>query len=167
MPGHRKHNDYIRHPRRDRMDEERTGDSYRATRKWREPTTCPGCRAIYRRGRWQWGEPLQGAEQHLCPACQRTRDRLPAGELTLSGEFFQEHRDEILRLVHNVEAKERAEHALERIMEIAQEADRCVITFTDAHLTRRVAKALRNAYDGELASQYTDEGDLMRASWSR
>lgn len=167
MPGHRKHDDYIRHPRRDRMDEERTNDPYRAARKWSEPTTCPGCGAIFHEGRWQRGQPQAGAEQHLCPACQRIRDHLPAGELTLSGKFFQEHRNEILHLVHNVEATQRVEHALQRIMEVTQEAERCVITFTDAHLTRRIGKALRNAYDGKLASRNTDAGDLVRVSWTR
>jgi hypothetical protein len=149
------------------MDQERVSDPYRARGKWPEPTTCPGCGAIFHHGHWQWGEATQGAEQHLCPACQRVRDRVPAGQLTLSGEFFNAHRDEILHLVRNAESKARSEHPLERIMDIEQEDDRAVVTFTDAHLVHGIGEALRHAYQGELDSRYTDEDALLRVSWTR
>lgn len=167
MTGRRKRSNYSHQPRRDRMDEERVSEPYRARGKWKEPTTCPECGAIYHHGRWQWGAAEPGAERHLCPACQRIRDRLPAGQLALSGPFFVEHRDEIVNLVRNAEAQARAEHPLERIIDITDEADRTVVTFTDAHLTHGVGEALRHAYHGELDARYTDEGDLLRVAWSR
>ena len=107
------------------------------------------------------------AEQHLCPACWRTRDRMPAGELTLGGAFFADHRQEILNLIHHAESEARAEHPLERIMEIEEREERTVITFTDAHLVHGIGEALRHAYQGELDSRYTDEDTLLRVSWSR
>ena len=149
------------------MYEERVSDPYRAREKWPEPTNCPECGAIFHDGRWQWGEAAQEAEQHLCPACQRIRDRVPAGELTLSGAFFTDHRQEILNLIHNAETEARAEHPLERLMDIEEWEDRTVITFTDAHLVHGVGEALHHAYQGELDSQYTNEDDLLRVSWSR
>jgi len=149
------------------MYEERVSDPYRARGKWPEPTNCPECGAIFHDGRWQWGEAAQEAEQHLCPACQRIRDRVPAGELTLSGAFFTDHRQEILNLIHNAETEARAEHPLERLMDIEEWEDRTVITFTDAHLVHGVGEALHHAYQGELDSQYTNEDDLLRVSWSR
>jgi hypothetical protein len=149
------------------MDEERVSDPYRTRGKWKEPSTCPECGAIFHNGHRQRGAAVPGAEQHRCPACQRIHDRVPAGQLTLSGPFFAEHREEILHLVRNTEAKARAEHPLERIMEIRHEADRIVVTFTDSHLTHGVGEALRHAYHGELDSHYTDEADLLRVTWSR
>ncbi len=149
------------------MDEERVADPYRARGKWPEPTQCPECRAIFHHGRWQWGEAAQKAEQHLCPACQRIRDRVPAGELTLAGEFYTAHRQEIMNLIHNAESAARAEHPLERIMDIEEQGDRTVITFTDAHLVHGVGEALRHAYQGELDSRYTDEDALLRVAWHR
>lgn len=167
MTGRRKRGNHIRQPRRDRMYEERVTDPYRARGKWPEPTTCPECGATFHRGRWQWGAAAPDAEEHLCPACHRVHDRVPAGQLTLSGEFFQTHRDEILHLVRNAEAEARAEHPLERIMDLTDEEDRTVITFTDVHLVHGIGEALRHAYHGELDSHYTDEGDVLRVSWSR
>jgi len=167
MTGRKHSPDHIQQPRRDRMDSERVSDPYRAREKWPEPTACPECGAIVHHGHWQWGEAAPGAALHLCPACQRVRDRVPAGQLTLNGAFYSAHRDEILQLVRNVEAKARAEHALERIMDIKDEADRTVITFTDSHLTNGVGEALRHAYQGDLDSRYTDEDGLLRVAWSR
>ena len=167
MSGRKHSTDHIHQPRRDSMDAERVSDPYRAREKWPEPTTCPECGAIVRHGRWQWGETAPGAAQHLCPACQRVRDRVPAGQLTLHGTFYAEHRDEILHLVRNVESKARTEHPLERIMDVKDEADRTVITFTDSHLAHGVGEALRHAHHGELDSRYTDEDGLMRVTWSR
>ena len=167
MTGPRKHSDPSHQPRRDRMYEEHVQDPYRARGKYPEPTICPACRAIFHHGRWQWGEAVEGAEQHLCPACQRIRDRLPAAQLTLSGPFFLEHRQEIMGLVHHIEARARAEHPLERIMDIRDEAETCVIALTEAHLAHGIGEAVHHAYKGELRSVYTDEEALFRVSWSR
>jgi len=167
MTGRKKTGDHIHQPRRDRMDAERVSDPYRARGKWPEPATCPECGAIVHHGHWQWGTAMPGAEKHLCPACQRVRDRVPAGQLTLSGKFFTEHRDEILHLVRHAEVKAKAEHPLERIMDIKHEGDQTVVTFTDSHLVHGVGEALHHAYHGELDSRYTDEGDLLRVTWSR
>jgi len=149
------------------MDEERVSDPYRAHGKWPEPSTCPDCGAIFHHGHWVWGAAPPEAAQHLCPACQRIRDRVPAGQLTVSGEFFAAHREEIMHLIRHTEEKARAEHALERIMDIKEEADRVVITFTNAHLVHGIGQALHHAYHGALDSRYTDEGDLLRVTWSR
>jgi hypothetical protein len=167
MTGPGKRRDAKHQPRGDRTAEERVSDPYRARGKWPEPTTCPGCGAIFHGGRWQWGAAAPDATQHLCPACERIRDRVPAGQLTLSGEFFKAHREEILHLVRNAETKARAEHPLERIIDVKDEGDRTVVTFTESHLVHGVGEALHHAYHGELDSRYTDEGDLLRVSWSR
>ena len=163
----RRRADSSHQPRRDSLYEERVTDPYRARGKWPEPTTCPQCGAIFHHGRWQWGAAAPAAEPHLCPACQRIRDRVPAGELTLGGAFFTAHRPEILNLIHHAESAARAEHPLERIMAIEEGEDRTVITFTDAHLTHGIGEALRHAYQGELDSRYPDQDTLLRVSWSR
>ena len=44
--------------------------------------------------------------------------------LTLSGDFFQGHRDEILNLLHNKVNAEKAMHPLKRLMDIEEQAIR-------------------------------------------
>jgi hypothetical protein len=160
--------DYRHQGRKDRLVQERGHDPYQAGAKPPEPTRCPDCGAVFHKGRWQWLAAPEGAHESLCPACRRTREGLPAGYLTLSGPFFEAHREEVLHLVRNVETREKAEHPLERIMAIEAEAGgTTVVTFTGAHLTRGAGEAVAHAYQGDLELQYAEADPTLRVTWRR
>ena len=142
-------------------------DPYEARGKYAEPTICRDCRAVYRRGRWHWGEAPDGAREELCPACHRIRDRLPAGEVRLVSTFVDSHRDELTALARNEEAREKSEHPLHRIMGIDQGEGRMTVTTTDIHLPRRIAEAVAHAYQGELVLEYAKNEYGLRAEWRR
>ncbi len=155
--------------RQDRLIEEKIHDTYMNRSKPTDPTICPQCRVVFTEDRWQWqpGAP-KGANEELCPACQRIQDKVPAGILTLSGEFFAEHRSEILALLHNKVEGQKAQHPMKRLMEIKDQDDgSAVITFTDTHLPRGVGQAIESAYNGELDIQYTEDANLVRVYWQR
>jgi NMD protein affecting ribosome stability and mRNA decay len=164
-----KEGDVAKQGRRDRLIKEEIHDPYMARKKLVEPTVCPECSVVFSDGRWQWMTKVpDDAHQELCPACQRIRDKVPAGFLTLSGEFFEEHRDEIKHLVHNKVEEQKAQHPMKRLMDIEDQAGGgVVITFTDMHLPRGVGEAIQRAYAGELDIQYTKEADILRVSWQR
>lgn len=150
------------------------GDSYRKKvkkvgKKLADVTVCPDCRAIFRGGRWKWARVAKptGSRSEVCPACQRIRDKYPAGEVTLRGDFLHAHRDEILAVIRNLEAKEKAGRPLNRLMEIRDEGDTVVVTTTDVHLAHAIGVALFNAYRGALHAPWAEEGDLLRVSWER
>jgi hypothetical protein len=109
----------------------------------------------------------EGAQDHLCPACRRTQDKFPAGVVTLEGEFFAAHRDEILHLARNEEQQAKSEHPLERIMDIQQEAGKTVVSTTDLHLARRIGDAVHHAYQGSLEVKYSPDEYLVRVFWQR
>lgn len=153
--------------RREQLLQERVHDAYKSAHKLPDPTRCPDCGAVFRRGRWTWGKAPAKAAEHVCPACQRIRDRLPEGFVTLSGDFLADHRDEILQLVRHCEAAEKAEHPLQRIMAIKDTARGIQVTTTDVHLARNIAERIHNAYKGRLAFRYNKEENLLRASWRR
>jgi NMD protein affecting ribosome stability and mRNA decay len=142
-------------------------DSYKASHKLREPARCPDCGAVFESGRWIWGTAPAGAHEERCPACHRIHDKYPAGFVALKGAFLGQHRDEILHLVRNHEAKEKAEHPLQRIMAIVDSADGVMVTTTDTHLARDIAQALHHAYKGELEFHYNKDDNLLRATWER
>jgi NMD protein affecting ribosome stability and mRNA decay len=143
-------------------------DPYHSKKKLAEPTVCPECGAIYRAGRWQWGKAPADAHQDLCPACQRIKEHCPAGFLTLSGEFLGQHRDEILQLLHHVEAREKAEHPLKRLIMLQDETNGdIVVTSTDPHLARALGEAIHDAYKGDLKFDYQKGEYLLRVSWHR
>jgi len=157
-----------RSQRREQLQDDPRHDSYKAKGKPPDPTRCPGCGALYQRGRWTWNSvPRAGAHEQLCPACQRIRDDYPAGYVSLGGEYLAEHRDEILNLVRNCEAEEKAGHPLQRIMAIKDVEGGVMVTTTDTHLARRIAERVHDACKGSLALQYNKEENLVRATWTR
>jgi NMD protein affecting ribosome stability and mRNA decay len=167
MTGPKRPKDFLREGRHDRLLREWIHDPYKSKSKPPEPTVCPDCGAIFHHGRWQWGAGPAQAHEELCPACQRIRDEVPGGFLTLKGEFFAAHKDEIMNLVHNVEERAKKEHPIERIMGIEESEDGVLITFTDAHLTRGVGEAIHHAFKGELDFHYTEEDASLRVNWAR
>ena len=149
------------------IDEHRH-DPYKARGKHAGITVCPSCSAVHAEGRWTWADtPPAHAERELCSACHRIKDNYPAGEITLSGAFIARHGDEIIRLARNVEDAEKSDHPLQRIMGIANDGDRIVITTTDIHLPRRIGHAIEKAYKGELDTNYDEAGYFVRMRWQR
>ena len=148
-----------------RAQQDHIRDPYQQQRKLEEPTACRECGAVYHRGRWQWGPKPTGAHEDLCPACRRIRDRLPAGILTLHGEFALQHEQEITGLARNEEAAEKGEHPLNRVAGIERTDAGLVITTTDIHLPRRIGEALKRAYRGTLKTHFDETGYFFRGDW--
>ena len=158
-------------PRDDPQDRQRAAandeDPYRTTRKPPEPTVCPTCHAVFKDGRWRWGAVPDDPHEQNCPACQRIRDEFPAGYVTVKGEFFKEHRDEIVALISAKEEREKAEHPLQRIMAIEDVREGLHVTTTDSLLARGIGEALHDAYKGDLKLRYSRDENLLRATWRR
>ena len=87
--------------------------------------------------------------------------------MTIGGSFCKEHREELLHLVKNEEARAKAEHPLERIIMIDEQDDSVLITTTDIHLARGIGEALHHAYKGELEFHYNEQENLLRVVWER
>lgn len=152
--------------RHDGIFQEHVHDAYKSKVKPDEPTVCPQCNAVFHEGRWQWREVPADAHREICPACHRIHDHYPAGYLTLSGEFFKAHRDEIMHLIHNHEKHQRDEHPLKRIMDVEEKDDATLVTTTDIHLARGMGEALHHAYQGKLEFHYNPEQNLLRVTWT-
>ncbi|MGC2857712.1 BCAM0308 family protein [Novispirillum sp. DQ9] len=154
--------------RRDRALHERIHDPYRMRDKPAGPVVCPTCGAFYTKGRWQWPrQAVNGAHTHPCPACQRIRDGMPAGHLTIEGWFVAPHKDEIIGLVRRCESDEASTHPLHRIIAVREEGMHLEVTTTDIHLPRRIGEALARAYDGHLSYRYPAEEYALRVTWRR
>lgn len=162
----RDHQDHRPEPKRhDRLIQERIHDPYKARLKMADPAVCPRCHAVYEAGRWQWGPRPAGAEEIVCQACHRIADHCPAGVVTLQGAYVAQHHDELLALVRHQEEQEKADHPLNRIMEIRDTTDGLELTTTDIHLPRRIGEALRRSHQGDLTLHY-DEGEYFaRVHW--
>jgi NMD protein affecting ribosome stability and mRNA decay len=153
--------------RREELRPELVHDSYKSKKKIPEPTRCPDCGAVYHGGRWTWGSAQSKGHEERCPACHRIHDKFPAGYVTLKGEFLAEHRDDIVQLVRNREAHEKAEHPLARIMMIKEVEEGLLITTTDMRLARNIGEAVQSANKGELEYHYNKAENLLRVYWAR
>jgi hypothetical protein len=142
-------------------------DPYVLGAKLPEPARCRDCGAAYRKGRWTWRAAGSGARLVRCPACRRVREGMPAGYVRLSGEYLAAHRDEIERRLRRCEAAEKRAHPLQRIMAIAAEGDRLLVTTTDSHLARRLGEALVKSFKGAAEYRYAVQDNLLRVDWRR
>lgn len=152
---------------RSKLFQEYVHDSYKSSGKLHEPTLCPQCGAVFHKGRWQWLPKPAAAHSEMCPACHRIHDQFPAGYVRLEGAFLGEHRAELISLVRHVETREKAEHALQRIMNIVDEDGGLLVTTTDIHLAHGIGEAVHHAYQGHLESHYNREENLLRVHWQR
>ena len=149
------------------VNDEHYGDPYRVALRPPEPTVCPQCKAVFIDGRWAWQKKPADAYEQLCPACQRIQDKFPAGYVTIKGEFFAKHRDEIVALIEKHGEREKAQRPLQRIMDIDTKRDGIEVTTTDSQLARGIAEALHNTYKGDLKMRYSRDENLVRAVWKR
>lgn len=153
--------------RRDRLIQEQVHDTYKARGKLNEPSVCPQCQAVFHDGRWQWLDVPAGAENATCPACHRINDDFPAGFVTVSGAFFDSHKEEVLNAIHNEGIKAKADHPLERVMRVEDTDEGVLVTTTGIHVARRIGESLHHAYHGELEFHYNADEMMLRVHWSR
>lgn len=154
-----------RQGKRARNVQPRHRDTYARRAKPRESVLCGGCGLVLSRGRWQWRARLShDLRPGLCPACERVRDRFPAGTLVLDAPFL-ERRAEVTGMIRNVEAVEREEHPLERVMALEERGDRLVVTTTGLHLARRLASRLSRAFHRKPNLRYLPGEAAVQVDW--
>lgn len=152
---------------RDRQIKEVVHDPYQERYKPEGSSFCPTCSAIFKRGRWTWGNKTADAKQHTCPACKRIQDNFPAGYITLRGTFVDANRDMLIALIRHEETQARNARPLERIIEIRVGGGDVLVTTTDVHLPQRIGHALQSAYHGTLVIQRTPDDYQTRVTWER
>ncbi|HEX9174461.1 MAG TPA: BCAM0308 family protein [Telluria sp.] len=143
-------------------------DPYQARLKLSSPTVCSECGVLYVDGRWRWAPAPPDAATTTCPACLRIRDRQPAGYVMIDAAVAAPHHAAILALARNLEAREKREHPLQRIMaiEAPASADRSdgalLITTTDPHLARGLGEALEKTFHVHASYAFAKAEHLLR-----
>ena len=151
---------------RPRMIQPKQHDTYASRKEVAKALVCDRCEVVFHAGRWYWGAPpLTDVRDGLCPACERIRDRYPAGTLRLP-EVFLAQRDEVLGLIKNAEKAEKAEHPLERLMDIEDGPDGgLIVTTTGIHLARAIANKLERRFHRQARIRYPEEQKLIQVDW--
>ena len=146
-------------------------DSYLPRRSPKEIIQCSGCGAFYVRRHWTlslpsgFSNPVQ-AHPIYCPACTKTRERFPGGELHLFG-IEVANRNEIARILRNEEERARQKNPLERIMRLqATNGDWRVETTTEK-LAQRLGRSVRKARGGKLQYKWGHNNKFVRVVWEQ
>lgn len=145
---------------------------------------CAGCGAVYHDH--HWGLPAAGRDatnikqsaearkaagvnshRVLCPACRKARDKNPGGIVTLSGDYWGTHREEILNLIRNEEKKAMGTNPVERILQIEEENGHLIVQTTHEKLAQRLGRALHRACHGEVEYKWSSDTKLVRVEWRR
>jgi len=139
-----------------------------------EAAICTGCQAIYQNKRWFFNPQLyaQLAGTHKvreveCPTCRKIKDRYAEGILTLSGEFFAQHQDEIVRLLEKEAGRVAGKSVADRIIGTAAAGGKLVVETTTEKLAQHLGRTIYKAYKGDLNFHWGEVDRLARVYWSR
>ena len=154
--------------RLNKMIQPRIHDPYFVASKYQDPSVCMKCGVVFSAGIFEWrSTPPERALKMVCPACRRIDDGYEGGLVVLEGEFLRGHRGDVINTVKRVEAAEKQQRPLERIMDLKLEDDRIEVRTTYEHLARRIGQAVNSAYKGDLKLQYSEGEKFLRVRWRR
>jgi hypothetical protein len=123
------------------------------------------CGLYQHRGRWLEGHPPLGeVREGTCPACDRVQSCTAAGRLRIPARLAEEL-SELIGLVRNCEAKERADHPLERLMEVKKDRGGLLVTTTGPHLARRIAHRLGRRFHEKPRFRFGAGKGELRVEW--
>ncbi len=152
-----------------------TSDMYLPRGGAQQLSLCEGCHAVYRNKRWYADPDLYEATRKnpasaeiVCPACLKIRDNFPGGLVTLTGTYLIAHRQELLNLIRNEEERARGFNPLERVMSIRDDGfGKMIVATTNEKLAQRLGRAIKKAFRGEVAYNWSHENKLVRVEWER
>lgn len=142
-------------------------------RHYPDNTVCRVCHALYLQQRWTRDDTLAalaveaGGKEVTCPGCRIVAERNPRGIVTLTGDYWPRHEDEILNLIRNEEARGVANNPIERIIDIRKEDDALIIQTTTERLAQKIARSIDKAHQGSLVYHWPDNDHLVRVDWER
>jgi len=152
-----------------------TTDSYLPRGASRKISVCEGCRAVNMNKRWYASNKVDETALHhpdaamiVCPACLKIRDNFPGGIVTLKGDYVLPHKKDLLKLIKNEEERARGLNPLERVMSVKENGyGSLVINTTNERLAQRLGRAIKKAFHGEVAYNWSHDNKLVRVDWER
>ena len=152
-----------------------TPDPYLPRGASRKVSECEACRAVYMNKRWYaTGAVYQVALRNpenvkvVCPACLKIRDHFPGGIVTLKGDYVLPHKQDLMNLIKNEETRARGSNPLERVMSVKESGyGSLVISTTNERLAQRLGRAIKKAFHGEVAYNWSHDNKLVRVDWER
>lgn len=117
--------------------------------------TCPACHAVFDGRKWNSPshvsrENRDRAEQALCTACKRIRDKVTLGTVYLDGEIIASRTEEILRMIRREEEIEHNRNYCSRILDIRTNGKKMTIRTVNSLLAIHIARQFKKAFKGRM-----------------
>jgi hypothetical protein len=139
-----------------------------------EATACSQCHALYQGKRWFFDETLYkrlaGTDQVrevVCPTCRKIKDHYPEGILTLSGDFWAQHEDEIVRRLKKETGRVSQRSVQDRIIRMGPDGNFFVVETTTEKLAQHLGHTVYKAFKGDLNFRWSGMDKFVRVYWSR
>jgi hypothetical protein len=138
-------------------------------------SACEGCHSVYKNKRW-YADPglydtavkVPDTAAIVCPACLKIRDNFPGGIVTLKGSYVLPHKQDLMNLIRNEEARARGFNPLERVMSIKENGfGSIVISTTNEKLAQKIGRAIKKAFHGQVEYHWSHDNKLARVDWER
>lgn len=124
------------------------------------------CGLYQHRGIWYVGHPPLGTlRAGTCPACERVQSGTVAGRVRIPPRLVGSL-EELVGLVRNCERVERADHPLERLIEIRKDLAGLLVTTTGPHLARRIAGRLGRLFHETPRFHFGAGKGELRVDWA-
>lgn len=146
---------------------------FASRRKPDGPAICTRCHAYLETSRWHYDErryrelaEQPGIDAMVCPGCTRVERRLYEGEVTVRHRWDIARKEDVLRLIHNEEARERISNPTARIAIVDDRGDELYVLTTTQFLARRIGTELHKAYHGTLKVTPLPRERFSRVVWA-
>jgi NMD protein affecting ribosome stability and mRNA decay len=152
-----------------------TSDPYLPRGASQKISVCEGCHSVYKSKRW-YADPdiydaalkIPDTSTMVCPACMKIRDNFPGGIVTLKGDYVLSHKQDLMNLIKNEEARAHGFNPLERLMSVKENGKgSIVISTTNEKLAQRLGRAIKKAFHGEVTYRWSHDNKLARVDWVR
>lgn len=149
-------------------------DPYLPHKGLKEPACCSDCHAVYFGKHWIVNPQAYAdlstrpeTRHTLCPACRKETEQYAQGVVTLRGDYFWKHEEEISNILTNVGNRSAAKSPLQHIVSIDRQGDAVTIETSDEKLAEQLGRAVHKAHQGKLQIHWSDGHDLCRVVWER
>ncbi len=140
--------------------------------KFKEPTICDKCGAIYLSKTWRRNhhlsrEMMRQAAWAVCPSCIQVARGEHFGRVLLAGDYVGQHLDAITRRINNVSRRAALAQPERKLVAMRWKGDTYEVLTTSQKLAHRIAHELEKAFGGRAVYSWSDGDGGLLATWRR
>jgi hypothetical protein len=140
--------------------------------KFKEPTICDKCGAIYIRRTWRRdhhlsAETMRKAAWAVCPSCRQVARHEHFGRVLLTGDYVAPHLDAITRRINNVGRRAAVTQPERKLVAMQWKDEAYEVLTTSQKLAHRIAHELEKAFGGHAGYSWSDGDGGLLATWRR